>query len=129
MLTASSLWAQTKVPAEVETAFKQKFVNAINVKWDKEGKNEYEAEFTLNGKKASANFNAKGEWTESEMQIENSTVPAAAVSLVKEKHPAGVITTTYKVEKANGSIEYEIEITVGKKTKELVFDKDWKFIK
>ncbi|MBN8836798.1 MAG: PepSY-like domain-containing protein [Sphingobacteriia bacterium] len=121
--------AQTKIPVTVENAFKQKFPNAQNVKWAKESKTEYEAAFTINGKKASANFNTKGEWVETEMQIDASAIPAAAVNLIKEKYALATIKEVYSIEKADGKKEYEVEITINKKSKELFFDKDWKFIK
>ena len=58
----------SKVPAAVKSAFAKKFPGAV-AEWGKENAKEYEAEFTFNGKSASANFLTDGSWVETEMQI------------------------------------------------------------
>ncbi len=70
--------AQNKnVPEEVKTTFNQKFPDAKKVSWDKENAKEWEAEFKMNGKKYSANFDNKGNWKETEYKISKSDIPAA----------------------------------------------------
>ncbi len=58
MLMAISFAAcsQSRVPAAVKTAFGKKFPTAKKVDWGKEGKTQWEAEFELNEKDISANF-------------------------------------------------------------------------
>ena len=53
----------SKVPAAVKAAFAKKFPGAT-AEWGKENSKEYEAEFKLDGKSASANFLTDGSWLE-----------------------------------------------------------------
>lgn len=64
------------VPAKVKAGFDQKFPGVQNVKWGKENANEWEAEFKMNAKEYSANFNADGSWLETEYEISASEIPA-----------------------------------------------------
>ena len=55
-----------KNPSEiVKKEFTKKYATAQSVKWDNEEKNEWEAEFTMEGKKMSASFDNSGKWIES----------------------------------------------------------------
>ena len=116
---ATILNAQTKVPAAAESAFKQKFPSATNVKWDKENKNEYEAAFILDGKKGSANFSSTGEWLETEVGVALTTVPAEVLAAVKNAYPASTVKEVFSIETKAGKHYYEVEYTIGKKTNEV----------
>src|SRR4249920_2740244 len=107
------------VPKAVTDAFAKKFPGATNVKWDKENANEYEAEFKLNGKSASANFLTDGSWVETEMEIPATELPAAVASTVKTKYPNATITKAYKVESAKAGVTYEAEIKNGNEKQEV----------
>src|SRR5216683_4680125 len=65
------------VPAAVQKAFEQKFPKATKVGWGKENEKEWEAEFTFNGSKLSANFTSDGVWVETEKEIAISELPKA----------------------------------------------------
>ena len=70
-----------KNPSEiVKKEFTKKYATAQSVKWDNEEKNEWEAEFTMEGKKMSASFDNSGKWIESETAIAENELPAAVVS-------------------------------------------------
>jgi len=70
-----------KNPSEiVKKEFTKKYATAQSVKWDNEEKNEWEAEFTMDGKKMSASFDNSGKWIESETAIAENELPAAVVS-------------------------------------------------
>jgi hypothetical protein len=60
------------VPAEVTNAFSSTYPEAKNVTW-KSGFSGYEAHFDINGDAAVANYSNKGEWKETErnMQFDN----------------------------------------------------------
>jgi uncharacterized lipoprotein NlpE involved in copper resistance len=117
------------VPKAVSDAFTKKFPGATNVKWDKENKNEYEAEFTLNGKSGSANFLTDGSWVETEMEINVSDLPAAASTSVKTKYPGATIIKVYKLDNAKGELTYEAELKTGNKKKEMVLKADGTIVK
>jgi len=69
--------AQTP-PKQVNDAFSKKFNNASEVKWEQEKTNEWECEFTLDGKKLSASFDSKGNWQETEAEINKKDISAEA---------------------------------------------------
>lgn len=119
MALAGSIFAQgVKVPAAAEKAFQQKFPAAKDVKWDKESKNEYEAEFTLHGKKASANFSSAGAWMETESGIDITATPAKVIADFNKKYTGATINEVYFIETKDGGNYYEIEYTLHGKKKE-----------
>jgi hypothetical protein len=74
-----------KNPTEiVKKEFIKKFATAQSVKWDSEEKNEWEAEFTLDGKKMSASFDNSGKWIESETVITEKELPASVVGTLNK---------------------------------------------
>ena len=126
LMVTLSCTGQTVAPAAVSKAFAAKFPNAKDVKWGKENVHEYEAEFTEGNVKASANFNDKGEWLETEMVIDGSSIPANVAEVFHKSYPGVIIKAADKIKKANGKIYYEIEYKSGTKTHEVIFDEDGK---
>ena len=118
----------SKVPAAVKTAFAKKFPGAT-AEWGKENSKEYEAEFKLDGKPASANFLTDGSWVETEAEISMADVPAAVKTAVEKKYPGAVISKVYKIDNSKGELTYEAEIKTGGKKKELVLKADGTIIK
>lgn len=76
--------AQTP-PKQGSDAFSEKFSDASEVKWEQEKENEWEAEFKLNGKETSANFDAKGVWQETEFVISKKEISAEAHKAINLK--------------------------------------------
>ncbi|NOY50613.1 MAG: hypothetical protein GXO88_08645 [Chlorobi bacterium] len=70
------------VPAKTGLSFAQKFPDAKKVKWDKENEHEWEAEFKMNGKEYSANFDSDGKWMETEYEIKASELPTAVKTTI-----------------------------------------------
>jgi hypothetical protein len=56
-------------PEVVKKAFDKKFPASSDVTWSKENVKEWEAEFTFEGNKLSANFAVDGTWIETEQAI------------------------------------------------------------
>jgi hypothetical protein len=121
--------AQMKAPTAVANAFSKKFADAKQVKWGKENAKEYEADFSLNGTKMSANFDLQGNWKETETEITVSNLPEAVVKSIKAKHPSATIEGASKIEKADGKIIYEADIKLNGKKKELELLPDGSFVK
>ncbi|MEN9599216.1 MAG: hypothetical protein RL596_1527 [Bacteroidota bacterium] len=118
-----SLTAQQKnTTTAAEKAFAIKFPKATVVKWIKEKKNEYEVEFTLNGKKGSANFSGTGEWLETEMGILANELPTIVVDGFTKQFQGATITEAFLVESSTGKKYYEIEYTIKSKKREVKID-------
>jgi len=116
------------VPALVKTAFSQKFVKTTDVKWGREGKTEWEAEFKLDGKSYSANFDTKGNWAETEYSITASEIPAAVKATINKEYSSYKIKGTDVSETPKGKI-VEVIFVKGKKKVEVVFDENGKVTK
>jgi len=117
------------VPGAVKTAFTNKFPAASDVKWEKENKTELEATFKINNNDVSANFKLDGSWVETETTIPANQLPAAVTNTVNTKFPGAVYGRTEKIEKPNGKIFYEVNITMKGKKKELELNPDGVMVK
>jgi hypothetical protein len=82
-LISFSAYSQKTPPDNVRKEFAQKFAAASSVKWGSEEKNEWEAEFKLNGKEMSATFDISGKWLETEAEIKASELSANVVNTLK----------------------------------------------
>jgi uncharacterized membrane protein YkoI len=122
LLLSTTAFGQIKtVPVKVKTGFEQKFKEAKNIKWSRENAKEWEAEFTLNGKSYSANFNNDGNWLETEHQISLAEIPSSVKSAFEKDFPSFSITEADISETAHG-IAYELDIKKGAIKKEVSFD-------
>ena len=92
------------VPAIVKTAFDQKFPNATKVSWDKENATEWEAEFNMDGKEYSANFDANGNWKETEYEISKSDIPTAVKSTLDKDFDGYNIEEAEMSETSDGTV-------------------------
>jgi hypothetical protein len=97
------------VPENVKVSFQKRFPQAKEVKWDKENKNEWEAEFKMNNREFSAMFNTEGVWKETEYKIQRSEIPPVVVSTID------TLFSGYEIEEASviGNSEmkgFEVEL-------------------
>ena len=116
-------------PKAVADAFMKKFPTAVNVTWGIEGPKEWEAEFTLNGEKISANFSQNGTWLETEKQIKAASLPQAVLAAVKKKYGDWKIAEADKTETAKHGTIYEVDLKKATKTKSLAFKEDGTAVK
>jgi uncharacterized protein YxeA len=79
-----SAFSQKNPPENVMKEFTKKYASAQSVKWDSEEKNEWEAEFKMDGKKMSASFDNSAKWIESETEITEKELPASVVSTLNK---------------------------------------------
>lgn len=135
VLAAISISAcgQVNVPDAAKAALAQKFPTAQSVKWseEKEGKPAaivYEAEFKLNGKATSANFNAKGEWQETELTVVKADLPAAVLKTIESQFVGYKLGEIASVETPAGK-SFEILMSKDKAKIEVVIDPQGKVIK
>lgn len=119
---------EKNVPEKVKTAFAQKFKGATDVKWSKEDKNEWEAEFKLNNKSTSANFDVQGMWLETEYAITASEIPANINTQIKKDFPGYKMKESEISETSKGKV-YEFEMVKGMDKKEVSYDLNGKQVK
>lgn len=120
--------SDNKVPEAVKSSFSQKFSNAINVKWDKENDNEWEAEFKMDGIKYSANFDNSGAWSETEYQISFSDIPEAVKTTLNKESAGSKIEVSEVSETKDGKV-YEFIISKGESETELQIDNAGNIVK
>jgi len=113
----------SNVPESVKASFAKQFPGAT-AKWSKDEGN-YEAEFELNENKMSAVFDANGSMEESEMEIKVQDLPSNTAAYVNEHYKGKTIDEAEKITKADGTVNYEIEID----GKEVIFDSAGNFLK
>ena len=116
-------------PKAVSEAFMKKFPAATKISWGKEGPKEWEAEFTFNGEKISANFGQDGTWLETEQEIKATNLPAAVLADVKAKYATWRIAEADKTETAKHGTIYEVDLKKGLKSKSLAFKADGTAVK
>ena len=92
----------SKVPAAVKTAFTTKYAG-LSAKWEKED-GKYEANFKQDGNTMSAMFKPDGTFTESEMDIKVSDLPASVLLYLKQHYTGKNIKEGAKITKADGKV-------------------------
>ncbi len=101
--------SKNEVPANIKTAFAGKFADAKNVKWSKENDEEWEAEFKLDGKEYSANFDTDGNWLETEYEINESDIPESVRTSINNEFAGFKIKESEISETKDGKF-YEFEL-------------------
>ncbi len=114
---------QEAVPAAVEKAFTSKFAKATDVRWEMEKAGEWEAEFKLDGKKMSANFDDSGKWMETETRLAKSDLPAEALAAITDKYADFEIDEVEGVETPDFS-GFEVELEKQNQKVEVLVTKD-----
>ena len=115
--------SESKVPAAVKASF-TKMYPGVSAKWEKED-GKYEANFKQAGGTLSAMFEPNGTFTESEMDIAVTDLPAKVLSYVKDNYKGKSIKEGAKITKADGTVNYEAEVD----GKDVIFDASGKFLK
>ena len=117
------------VPAAVASAFESRFPRAADVEWGKESDTEFEAEFTLNGKSMSANFDTSGKWLETESKVTEEELPAAVRGTLKSDFGMYQVSKAERLEKPGKSAAFEVKLVKGETTTEVVLTEDGKVVK
>ena len=124
MLAISSILFAGNPPETVNKAFKQKFPNAVEIKWGKEGAQEWEANFKLDGINMSSNFNNSGEWLETETEIAASKIPDKIIMAINNSYKNCKIVNGAIIERLKASTIYEVDIKIGVVKKEVLYNLD-----
>ena len=121
-----ALYAATP-PVSVKKAFEAKFTTATNVKWGKEGTTEWEATFSFEGDKLSANFAEDGKWLETESAIKSKAVPSSVTKAIQTDFPGYKTIERQSIEKPDSKeFIYEIHIKKDKEVVKLQYSTDGK---
>jgi len=113
----------SKVPGPVKTAFAKKYPG-LKAGWENEN-GQFEAGFKKNGKTMSALFAADGTMTESEVDIDVTSLPAPVLAYVKAHYKGATIKEGAKITKADGTVNYEAEVN----KMDVLFDEKGHFLK
>ncbi len=119
---------ESKAPEKIINAFNQKFAGATSVGWGSETVNEWEAEFTLDGKKMSACFDSSAVWTVTETEISEKELPAAVLNTLKAEF-AGYSKGLIEIYEDHDIKGFELGLKKGEKSIEVILDNSGKVIK
>lgn len=119
----------TKVPELVMKAFQSKFPAAKKVEWAMEDSTEYEAEFTVDSTKMSANFDAEGNWKETEWKVEVSTLPTAVSDSLNVLYEGFNINKAEVSESPGHGKVYEVLLKNDSTSTEVVLDENGTVVK
>jgi hypothetical protein len=116
--------SENKLPEPVKVSFSKAYGKPGNVKWGKEGKNEYEASFMLKGTATSVVYSNDGLLQETETGMMPAELPAAVTGYIMKNYKNSKISEAAKIIKKDGSILYEAEVN----KKDLLFDASGKLL-
>ena len=129
-LSIGMLFGQNlKIPATIGDSFKKLYPNATDVKWEKEDKNSFEANFVNDGTKTSIVLDAAGNLVETEVVIPNAKAPEQILKYVAENFKDSKINEVCKITDSKGKTSYEVEVQKGKKKKDIMFDENNNIVK
>lgn len=126
--TAAAAKPPVKLPAAIDTVFKQKWPGAVATGISKEtdaGKTVYEVESVDGGRRRDINFYADGSILLYEEELRESEVPAVVLAAVAKRYPKAKITLwerLYTIK--DNSANYEFGITGVSGVKEIILTPD-----
>ena len=126
-LSISAL-SQKNPPDNVKKEFVKKYSSAQGVKWESEGKTEWEAEFKMDNKKMSASFDNYGKWLESETGITEKELPAS-VEMTLNNDFAGFKKGHIEIFESPEMNGFEIGLKKGETSLEVIFDNKGNILK
>jgi Protein of unknown function (DUF2874). len=121
-------FSQKTPPEIVKKEFTKKYSAAQTVKWDNEEQNEWEAEFTMDGKKMSAAYDNVGKWMETETTIYEKDLPATVVNTLNKDYP-GYKKSDISIFEDSKSKGFEMTLKKGETSIEVLIDNSGKVVK
>ena len=130
LFTTSSFAQLRKLPAEVTTAFQEKYPNAKAVEW-RDKLSSFTASFQQDSTTYIAQFSSKGEWENTEEAIDKSELPELVkAGYDKSKYADWNFGQVSKIEMPNNEIQYRIEVARGDiKKRNLYFNSEGRLLK
>lgn len=131
LLSAQNVSAQIrKIPAEVTDSFTAKYPEAKSVEW-RDKLTGFSATFTLDNTAYIASFSNKGDWQNTEHEIQQEELPSAVSDgLEKSKYADWEVLKVDYIELSNEQVEYRIEVGKGDiKKRNLYFNSKGRLVK
>jgi hypothetical protein len=128
LLFSNSSFSQIrKIPSAATESLKEKYPGADKVQW-KDQITHYTAKFSLDSKDYEAHFDNDGNWKESLVKIDEAELPSEVKDgIAKSKYSDWNIDKVEKLESANDSVQYRLQVKSGDiKKKILYFNPDGK---
>ena len=122
------VFSQKTPPEVVKKEFAKKYATAQSVKWDNEEQNEWEAEFTLDGKKMSVVYDNAGKWMETETAIYEKDLPATVINTLNKDYP-GYKKSDISIFEDSKSKGFEMTLKKEETSIEVLIDNSGKIIK
>lgn len=119
-----------KIPAEVTNAFSEKYADAKNVEW-KDKLSYFASSFEWKGDKYEAHFNKKGEWLNTEKELQVSDLPSAVKDgFDKSKYTDWETKSVYRIDLPEDKVNYRVHISKSSVQKKiLLFNAEGKLLK
>jgi hypothetical protein len=121
--------SESQVPAPVKAKFQSLHPDIKDVSWSKHKTGGYEAEFKQNNSELGVSIDSIGNLKETEMDMKVSELSKEIHDYVAKNYPGYSITEAAQITYADGKPMYEVEITKGKESFDLLFDSSFKFVK
>ena len=125
ILSISLVSCAQQPPRNVKNNFQTKFISATSIKWNQEEKNEWEAEFKMNGDAMSASFDNTGKWLETEKELKQNQLPAAVQNAFNTQYAGYKMEEASAIEKSDFT-GYELVVKKGNKALEILVTADGK---
>jgi Putative beta-lactamase-inhibitor-like, PepSY-like len=120
---------ESQVPASVKAKFQLLHPDIKNVNWIKQKKGGYEAEFKQNNTELGVSIDSIGNLKETEMDMKVTELSKEILEYVTKNYPDHNITEAAQITYTDGKPMYEVEITKGKDSADLLFDSSYKYVK
>ena len=119
-----------KVPAAVTETFKEKYPDTKNVEW-KDKLSVFQASYDVDDVRYTSKFNSKGEWLQTEKEIDEATLPAEVKEgFGKSKFTDWELKTVTRIENKDNQFQYRLLVKKsGVEKKYLYFNGEGKLVK
>lgn len=118
-----------KIPKAVKKTFKAKYPNQTILSWEIDKNGDYEARFKEDGAKYRVDISPKGNWVETETNIELEDLPKAIQAVIEAKYSDEKLSEIEKVDSASKGQFYDVEFKRKGKNKDVEFREDGTIIK
>ncbi len=109
-------------PEAVRITFQKKYPGENDPDWHVDSHGNYESRFRIKGIRHRADFNANGDWIETEVSIDKDELPKAIQDAIDRDYPDEKITEIERVESAAKGLFYDVEFKRKGKNMDIEFN-------